>query len=59
MDRHLFDCRVLHHSKVALGRQEHLPKGIVPPLVTIQEDKVQLGSQYQANGVASDTIILL
>ncbi len=34
------------------------PKEDSPPLVTTQKDNVQLDSQYQAKGVASDTIIL-
>ncbi len=31
IDEGLFDCRDLHHSKVATGRREHLPGGSVSP----------------------------
>ena len=31
IDEGLFDCRDLHHSKVATGRREHLPDGNVSP----------------------------
>jgi len=31
IDEGLFDCRGLHHSKVATGRREHLPVGSVSP----------------------------
>jgi hypothetical protein len=31
IDESLFDCRGLHHSKVATGRRKHLPGGRVPP----------------------------
>ncbi len=31
IDEGLFDCRELHHSKVATGRREHLPDGNVSP----------------------------
>jgi hypothetical protein len=31
IDEGLFDCRDLHHSKVATGLQEHLPDGNVSP----------------------------
>jgi hypothetical protein len=31
IDDCLFDCRDLHHSKVATGRREHLPDGNVSP----------------------------
>ena len=31
IDKGLFDCRDLHHSKVATGRREHLPDGNVSP----------------------------
>ena len=31
IDKSLFDCRGLHHIKVAMGRREHLPGEIVSP----------------------------
>ena len=31
IDKGLFDCRDLHHSKVATRRREHLPGGSVSP----------------------------